>query len=186
MNRSSIVAIDVPGGRKGSDDELPRADSSLEKLNQLPSAFLERGTVTAGNASPLSDGAAALLVVDQEMLPRIAKGPAFRILETAISAGDPKDLFLAPVAAIRKLLERANLKIEEVGLFEINEAFAVQTIACYARPEHRPGEAERHGGSHRIGASDRVQWRSHRGHVDGCHAILWNIFRYRGSMSRWW
>ncbi len=156
-DRSSIVAIDVPGGRKRSDDELPRADSSMEKLNQLPSAFLERGTVTAGNASPLSDGAAAMLVVDQEMLPRVAKGPAFRILETAISAGDPKDLFLAPVAAIRKLLERANLKIEEVGLFEINEAFAVQTIACMRALNIDPEKLNVMGGAialgHPIGCS---------------------------------
>ncbi len=111
-------------------DGGPRADSSLEKLAKLRPAFDANGTVTAGNSSTLSDGAATVVVVSEAIRKSMPNQPAFRIVATAIHAGKPEGLFLAPVGAIEKLLYRTDRKISDIDLFEINEAFASQTIAC--------------------------------------------------------
>jgi acetyl-CoA C-acetyltransferase len=111
-------------------DGGPRADSSLEKLAKLKPAFDVNGTVTAGNASTLSDGAAAVVVVSEAVRKSLPQQSAFRIVDSAVHARKPQDLFLAPVGAIEKLLHKTNRKLSEVDLFEINEAFASQTIAC--------------------------------------------------------
>lgn len=119
-NRRGDVTVDV--------DEGPRPDTTLEKLSNLRTVFDREGTVTAGNASTLSDGAAAVVVVD-EATAETAEWK-FKILGSFTSGTEPKDLFIAPVEAIRGALTKANLTLEEVDLFEINEAFASQMVAC--------------------------------------------------------
>ncbi|MCP4099627.1 MAG: acetyl-CoA C-acetyltransferase [Planctomycetaceae bacterium] len=119
-NRRGDVTVDI--------DEGPRPDTTLEKLSSLRTVFDREGTVTAGNASTLSDGAAAVVVVD-EATAETAEWK-FKILGSFTSGTEPKDLFIAPVEAIRGALAKANLTLEEVDLFEINEAFASQMVAC--------------------------------------------------------
>ena len=119
-NRRGDVTVDV--------DEGPRPDTTLEKLASLRTVFDREGTATAGNASTLSDGAAAVVVVD-EATAETAEWK-FKILGSFTSGTEPKDLFIAPVEAIRGALTKANLTLEEVDLFEINEAFASQMVAC--------------------------------------------------------
>ena len=119
-NRRGDVTVDV--------DEGPRPDTTLEKLSNLRTVFDREGTVTAGKASTHSDGAAAVVVVD-EATAETAEWK-FKILGSFTSGTEPKDLFIAPVEAIRGALAKANLTLEEVDLFEINEAFASQMVAC--------------------------------------------------------
>ena len=118
--------------RKGdvvvSQDEGPRPDTTLDGLAKLRTVFDKDGSVTAGNASTLSDGAAAVVVVDEA----IAKSAdwKFKIVASYTSGTDPKDLFIAPVAAVEGVLKKAGWSLEHVDLFEINEAFAAQMVAC--------------------------------------------------------
>lgn len=146
---ASGLMVELDGG--------PRADSSLEKLAKLKPAFDADGTVTAGNSSTLSDGAAAVVVVSEAVRKSLPNQSAFRIVATAIHAGKPQDLFLAPVGAIEKLLRKTNRKISEIDLFEINEAFASQTIACMRELRVDPERLNVHGGAvalgHPIGCS---------------------------------
>ncbi len=109
-------------------DEGPRPETSLEKLAGLRTVFDREGTVTAGNASTLSDGAAAVVVVDEATAESVDW--KFKIISSFTSGTEPRDLFIAPVEAIRGALAKADLTIEEVDLFEINEAFASQMVAC--------------------------------------------------------
>ncbi len=138
-------------------DGGPRADSSLEKLSKLKPAFDSSGTVTAGNSSTLSDGAAAVVVVSEAVRKSVPDQTAFRIVASAIYAAKPQDLFLAPVGAIKKLLQQSSRKVAEVDLFEINEAFASQTIACMRELGISPDRLNVHGGAialgHPIGCS---------------------------------
>jgi acetyl-CoA C-acetyltransferase len=128
-----IVPIQV--GQKGGEpllvnrDEGPREDTSLELLARLKPAFKADGTVTAGNASQISDGAAALVLTSSEAARRLGINPLARIVAGATSGVEPKMVMMAPVAAIRKVLERAGWDLADVDLIEINEAFAVQIVA---------------------------------------------------------
>ncbi len=117
--RKGVVAFDT--------DETPRADTSLEALAKLKSAFEEGGSVTAGNAPPLSDGAAAVVLVGEEIAANLK--PLARVVAYAQAGVDPKHIFWAPIYAVRKALDKAGWKIEDVGLFEVNEAFAAQVLA---------------------------------------------------------
>jgi acetyl-CoA C-acetyltransferase len=110
-------------------DESPRRDSSPESLAKLSAAFAKDGTVTAGNASPLSDGGAAVLVVDEDLSASSSSGWKFRIVGQANFAADPSQLFVAPVGAVNRLLAKTKKQVRDVDLFELNEAFASQTIA---------------------------------------------------------
>ncbi len=129
-----IVAVPVPQ-KKGEPvmvtmDERPRRDTSLESLAKLKPAFRkEGGTVTAGNSSGLNDGAAALLVMSAEKAKALGLKPLARIVASAAAGVEPRLMGLGPVPAMYKALERAGLKIEDIGLVELNEAFAVQSLA---------------------------------------------------------
>ncbi len=121
--------------RKGettvSVDEGPRAETTLEGLAKLRPAFDREGTVTAGNASTLSDGAAAVLVCDESTaITANAALPRFKILAAHTSGTAPQDLFIAPVGAVQGALKKCGLSIDQIDLFEINEAFASQSVAC--------------------------------------------------------
>lgn len=129
---SEIVPVEVKG-RKGTvsvdrDEEPFRSD--LEKMGSLRPAFDKEGTVTAANASKLNDGAAALVLTTAEHAARLGKRPLARLVAQASAAQEPAWFTTAPVAAIRKALARARLAVDEIDLFEINEAFAVVALAC--------------------------------------------------------
>jgi acetyl-CoA C-acetyltransferase len=165
---AEIVAVEVPG-RKGATttvetDEGPRRDTTLERLAGLRPAFgdaapddVESLTVTAGNASGLNDGAAALVVTSQAFAEERGLGIMARIRAYAVGATQPEDLFFAPVDAVRKLMERDGTSIDDYDLIEINEAFAVQTLADGRELGWDWDRVNVHGGAvalgHPIGAS---------------------------------
>ncbi len=126
-----IVPVTIKS-RKGETvvdaDECVRADTTAEGLAKLRTVFDREGTVTAGNASTLSDGAAAVVVVDESTAAKATN--KFKILASHTSGTEPKDLFIAPVEAIRGALKKADLTLDQIDLFEINEAFASQMLAC--------------------------------------------------------
>ncbi|MEX2144317.1 MAG: thiolase family protein [Anaerolineales bacterium] len=128
-----IVAVPVPQRKGGvlmvERDERPRRDSSLENLAKLKPAFRKYGTVTAGNSSGLNDGAAALLLTSLEKAKALDLKPLVRVLASAAAGVAPRTMGLGPVPATRKALQRAGLTVKHLGLVELNEAFAVQSLA---------------------------------------------------------
>ena len=157
---AEIVPVPV---RRGSDesevlcDEGPRGDTNLEKLSGLIPVFRKEGTVTAGNSSLISDGAAAVVVGSESAVARSGRRPLARIVAVATSGTEPHDLFIAPVEAIRRVVAQAEKSLDDIDLFEINEAFAVQILACIAQLEIPLDRVNVHGGAialgHPIGAS---------------------------------
>ena len=147
--------------RKGetvvTTDECVRADTTAESLAGLRPAFDKAGSVTAGNASTLSDGAAAVVVVNKELADQSSSALKARIVSYHTSGGEPKDLFVAPVAAVQGALEKANLTADDIDVFEINEAFAAQMLACLKQLKLDPAKVNPLGGGvsigHPIGAS---------------------------------
>ncbi len=130
---AEIVPVPVPQ-RKGdpvmvSQDERPRRDTTLESLAKLKPAFRKDGSVTAGNSSGLNDGAAALLVMSAEKAAALGMKPMARVLSAAVAGVPPRIMGIGPVPAAHKALARAGLRIEQLGLVELNEAFAVQSLA---------------------------------------------------------
>ncbi|MBL9018326.1 MAG: thiolase family protein [Myxococcales bacterium] len=111
-------------------DELPRAETTLEGLAKLPPAFAQGGSVTAGNASPISDGAAAALVMSRKKADELGLSPLAIFRHYATVGVDPEIMGIGPVPAVQKLLARANLKVSDIDLFELNEAFASQSVYC--------------------------------------------------------
>ncbi|MFZ5820520.1 MAG: thiolase family protein [Chloroflexota bacterium] len=128
-----IVPVSIPQ-RKGEPlvvdtDERPRRDTSMESLAKLRPAFREGGSVTAGNSSGLNDGAAALLLMSEEKAAELGYQPMARVLASAAAGVPPRIMGLGPVGATRKALQRAGLELEDIRLVELNEAFAVQSLA---------------------------------------------------------
>lgn len=110
-------------------DERPRRDTTVESLAKLKAAFREGGTVTAGNSSGLNDGAAALLMMSEERAKALNLKPLARIVTSASAGVPPRIMGIGPVPATKKALERAGLNIQDIGLMELNEAFAIQSLA---------------------------------------------------------
>ncbi|MBO3272585.1 thiolase family protein [Hymenobacter defluvii] len=131
-------------------DEHPRL-SSMEKLATLRPAFIENGTVTAGNSAGINDGAAAVLVVSEEALKRYNLKPMARIVASAVAGVDPAYMGIGPVPATQKVLQRAGLTMNDIDLIELNEAFAAQSIACMRDLELDPAKINVNGGSIAIG-----------------------------------
>jgi len=138
-------------------DEGPRADTSLEKLAALKPAFERDGTVTAGNSSPLNDGAACLVMMSESYAQRINARPLARVLSAASAGVDPSVMGLGPIPASRKALARAGLTASDMDCVEVNEAFASQVIACVRDLELDPQRVNPNGGAialgHPLGAS---------------------------------
>ncbi len=111
-------------------DEYPRADSTIEKLASLKPAFDPTGTVTAGNSSPLTDGAAALVIASGDRVKKLGKKPLGWFRHFAVAGVPPEIMGIGPVPAVRKLLAKAGLTIDQIDLFELNEAFAAQSLYC--------------------------------------------------------
>ena len=159
--KEEIVPVPVPQ-KKGNPitvdtDEYPRAGTTVEKLAGLKPAFKKEGSVTAGNASGINDGAAALVVTTMRKAQDLGRKPLARILSYVSTGVDPMIMGMGPVPAIRKVLERARLKMEDVDLFELNEAFAAQSLAVVRELKIDPAKVNVHGGAialgHPIGAS---------------------------------
>ena len=149
--------VPVPGVELERDEGL-RADTTLEKLAQLPAAFVEGGTVTAGNSSPLNDGASMTLIGDERAGELIGREPLARIVATAAHGVDPDVFGIAPVEAANVALARASIGWSDVAAVELNEAFASQSLACLAGwPELDPELVNVRGGAiaigHPLGAS---------------------------------
>ena len=129
----------------------------MEALAKLKAAFRDKGTVTAGNASQLSDGAAAVVVASAKAAERIDTKPLGRVVAYATSGVAPKEIFIAPVYAVRQVLEKAKLNLGDVDLVEMNEAFASQTLACARELKLDESKLNVNGGAialgHPIGAS---------------------------------
>ncbi len=133
--REEIVPVTVKGRKKGQEavveaDEGPRRDTSLEKLAGLRPAFKEGGSVTAGNSSSLNDGAAAVMVVSDAYARANGLEPLARVRSIGVAGVPPRVMGMGPVPATRKALQRAGIAMDDVGLVELNEAFAAQVLAC--------------------------------------------------------
>ncbi len=129
--QGELVPVETKGGRVTAD-ECPRRDTTLEKLGKLEPAFARDGSVTAGNSSPLNDGAAALLVVSESWARAHGLEPLARVRASAVAGVPPRVMGIGPVPAARKALERARLGFGDLGVVELNEAFAAQSLAVLA------------------------------------------------------
>lgn len=129
-----IAPVSIPHGKKEplafAEDEFQRPDTTLEALAKLRPAFRDNGSVTAGNASGLNDGAAAVLIASEQAVQQYGLQPKARILASAVSGVEPRIMGIGPVSASVKALERAGLRLEDMDIIEINEAFAAQVLAC--------------------------------------------------------
>jgi 3-oxoadipyl-CoA thiolase len=155
-----IVPLEVPGNngpRTVSRDEPPRSGLTMEALERLQPAFVKNGTVTAGTSSGINDGAAALSVVNAEVLSELGLQPMARVIATAVAGVDPSCMGLGPVPATRLALRRAGVTASQLDLVELNEAFAAQAIACIRELELDPARVNTDGGAialgHPLGAS---------------------------------
>src|SRR5580692_7016517 len=132
--KSQIVPVEIPAKKKGAaptifdKDESPREDTSIETLRALKPAFKKDGTVTAGNAPGVNDGAAALVVTSAKRASELGANPMVRIVAQATSGVEPKWVMMAPVDAVRKIWEKTGWKNDDVDLYELNEAFSVQAL----------------------------------------------------------
>ena len=154
--REEILPVSIPqkkGDLKIVDtDERPRRDTSMESLAKLkPSFAKEGGTVTAGNSSGLNDGAAALLIVSAEKAKELNLKPLVRIVASASAGVPPRVMGMGPVPATKKALQRAGLQMKEIGLVELNEAFAVQSLAVMEDLQLDPEIVNVNGGASAIG-----------------------------------
>ena len=159
--KAEILPVSIPQ-RKGdpltfATDESVRADTTVDALAALKPAFKKDGTVTAGNAPPVNDGAAALVVMSARRAAALGVAPLARIVGQATSGLAPKYLLMTPVEAIRRLSQKIGWRLEDVDLFEINEAFSVQLVAVLQQLGIDPGKVNVNGGAvalgHPIGAS---------------------------------
>jgi acetyl-CoA C-acetyltransferase len=123
-----IIPVTLPDGTTVSTDDGPRAGTTYEKISQLKPVFRPNGTVTAGNACPLNDGAAALVITSDTKAKELGLTPLARIVSTGVSGLSPEIMGLGPIEASKKALQRAGLSVSDIDLFEINEAFAVQVL----------------------------------------------------------
>ncbi len=150
-----IVPVIIPQ-KKGEPtvvavDEHPRADTSLEKLAALKPAFRKGGSVTAGNAAGINDGAAALVLMARSRAEKLGLRPRARVVASAVAGVDPAYMGLGPIPATRKVLQRAGLSIKDIDVIELNEAFAVQVLACMRELEIDEEKLNVHGGSIALG-----------------------------------
>jgi acetyl-CoA C-acetyltransferase len=159
--KDEIVPVEIPQ-KKGAPtvfdrDEYPRSGTTAEKLAALKAAFKKEGTVTAGNASGINDGAAAVIVATAERARELGRQPLARILSFATTGVDPAIMGMGPVTAVQKALDRARLNVSQIDLFELNEAFASQSLAVARELKLDAAKVNVRGGAialgHPIGAS---------------------------------
>lgn len=153
--KDELVPVSIPQ-RKGDPivvdrDEHPRPETTPEQLAKLAPAFRKDGTVTAGNSSGINDGAAALLLMEAATAADLGCRPLVRLVASAVAGVDPSYMGLGPIPATRKALARANLRIEDIDLIELNEAFAAQALPCIRELGMDPGRVNVNGGAIAIG-----------------------------------
>lgn len=151
--KDELVAVPVEQGKETiwvDKDEHPRL-TSLEKLASLKPAFREGGTVTAGNSSGINDGAAVTLIVNEAWLKENGVTPLARVVSMAVAGVEPSCMGIGPVPAVRKALQRAGLKLSDIGLVELNEAFAAQVLACIKDLDLNPEIVNVNGGAIALG-----------------------------------
>lgn len=149
-----IVPVEVTEGKKTflfEKDEFPRPDTTLEKLAKLRPAFKEGGTVTAGNACGRNDGASAVVLMKESKAKELGLNPLARIVDWATAGVNPEIMGIGPVPALEKLLKRTNKIIHEIGLIELNEAFAAQALAVIRQAELDPEKINVNGGAIALG-----------------------------------
>ncbi len=161
--KSQIVPVEIPTKKKGDapvlfeKDESPREDTTIETLRSLKPAFKRDGTVTAGNAPGVNDGAAAVVVTGVRRAKELAAQPIVRIVAQATSGVEPKWVMMAPVDAVKKIWEKTGWKKDDVDLYELNEAFSVQALGVMRELGLDPNKVNVNGGAvaigHPIGAS---------------------------------
>ena len=161
--KAQIVPVELPAKKKGEapvffdKDESPREDTTIEILRSLKPAFKKDGTVTAGNAPGVNDGAAAVIVTSAQRAKELGAQPMVRIVAQATSGIEPKWVMMAPVSAVRKIWEKTGWKNQDVDLYELNEAFSVQALGVMRELGLDPNEVNVNGGAvaigHPIGAS---------------------------------
>ena len=161
--KSQIVPVEIPAKKKGAaptifeKDESPREDTTIEVLRSLKPAFKKDGTVTAGNAPGVNDGAAAVVVTSAQRAGELGAKPMVRIVAQATSGVEPKWVMMAPVGAVRTIWEKTGWKNEDVDLYELNEAFSVQALGVMRELNLNPDKVNVNGGAvaigHPIGAS---------------------------------
>jgi acetyl-CoA C-acetyltransferase len=146
-----ITPVTFPDGTVMDADESPRPQTTLEGLNSLKPVFQIDGTVTAGNACPLNDGAAALVIMSDQRAADLGITPLARIVATGVSGLSPEIMGLGPIESTRKALAQAGMSINDIDLFEINEAFAAQAIPSYRELNIDIDKLNVHGGSIAVG-----------------------------------
>jgi len=156
-----IVGVDIPAAHDASGnmveahtvtrDDGPRPGTTIEKLTELKPAFKPDGTVTAGNACPLNDGAAAVLVMSEERARELGLKPRARIIASSVAAIRPEIMGLGPIPAIRKVLKTAGMTIGQMDAIEMNEAFAAQVVPCRDEFDIDPDKLNSHGGAIALG-----------------------------------
>ncbi len=158
-----IVPIDVKRKKETfifDQDEYIRTDTSLEKLSKLRPAFKEGGTVTAGNASGINDGAAAVVMMSAEKAEELGLNPQLRIVAHAVAGVDPSLMGTGPIPSTKKALARAGMQIDDIDVIELNEAFASQAIACIRELKMDENKVNVHGGAiamgHPIGGTGAI------------------------------
>ncbi len=146
-----IVPVKLEDGTEVTKDDGPRASSTLEKLSSLPEAFEGGGGVTAGNSCPLNDGAAAALVMSEEKASELGLTPRARIITAATHGNEPEYMGVAPIGAVKTVLDRAGMQISDVDVVELNEAFAAQVIPIMAECDIPLEKMNTHGGAIALG-----------------------------------
>jgi acetyl-CoA acetyltransferase family protein len=149
--KREIVPVPLPNGETMEIDDGPRRDTSLERLATLEPAFLKGGSVTAGNSSPLNDGASAVVVMSGEKAKELGIKPIARVLSMAVQGVEPDVMGIGPVGAVTKALKRAGLKLSDIDLIELNEAFAVQNLAVIQELGIDEEKLNVHGGAIALG-----------------------------------
>jgi acetyl-CoA acyltransferase len=132
-------------------DEGPRADTSLEALAKLPAVFAQGGTVTAGNSSQTSDGAAFVIVMSEKLMNQLGLQPWGRLVNCAVAGVDPRIMGIGPVAAVPKVLRQSGMNLDQIGLVELNEAFASQSLAVIRELDMDPDRVNINGGAIALG-----------------------------------
>ncbi len=146
-----ITPVPLPNGTLMTTDEGPRRDTSLERLATLEPAFLKGGTVTAGNSSPLNDGAAALVVMSAEKARELGIKPLAKVYTMAVAGVRPDIMGIGPVPAIQKALQRAGMQLSDIEVIELNEAFAAQSLAVVKAMNLNEETLNPHGGAVALG-----------------------------------
>lgn len=149
--RREIISVPLSNGETLEIDEGPRRDTSLERLASLEPVFIKGGTVTAGNSSPLNDGAAALVMMSAERARDLGITPLARIHTMAVAGVRPDVMGVGPIPAVQKLLKRANMQINDIDIVELNEAFAAQSLAVVRTLGIDEDKLNPHGGAIAIG-----------------------------------